>query len=234
MTITNKLLGLALIGAVATSCGGAPEGTEVDAQTAKEETTPEVTTTEYAVNTDASTIMWEGAKPTGKHTGTIGLASGTVNLEGDQLVGGEFTIDMTSIVNEDVEDEGYREKLVGHLSSAEFFDVETYPTGKFVITAVEAGNVTGNLTLKDQTNSITFPATVSVDSENVTMHADQFVIDRTQWGVDHDNLKDKLIDDKVGVAFHVTTGEEEVEVSADASEETEEAQAEEGHEGHAH
>ncbi len=232
MTITNKLLGLALIGAVATSCGNAPEGTEVDAADAQAETVVE-TAAEYAINADASTIKWEGAKPTGKHVGTIAISSGMVNVEGDQLVGGEFTIDMNSIVNHDLEDEKYNEMLVGHLKSGDFFDVETYPTSKFVITAVEAGNVTGNLTMKDQTHSITFPATVTVEGENVTMHADQFVIDRTQWGVDHDNLKDKLIEDKVGISFHVTTA---AEATADATEaeETEEAHAEESHEGHAH
>ncbi len=45
---------------------------------------------------------------------------------------GNFVVDMTSITNNDLKDEGYNQKLVGHLKSDDFFGVEKYPTAEFV------------------------------------------------------------------------------------------------------
>lgn len=43
-----------------------------------------------------------------------------------------------------------------HLKSADFLDVENYPKIKFEITKVNENSVTGNLTIKDQTQEETF------------------------------------------------------------------------------
>ena len=65
----------------------------------------------------------------------------------------EFTIDVSS-VNTRNEDRD------GHLKSADFFDVATYPEITFKSTAIEKSGddytVTGDLTIKDQTHPITF------------------------------------------------------------------------------
>lgn len=49
----------------------------------------------------------------------------------------------------------------GHLASADFFDVEQFPTIKFVSTEVERDgddwNITGDLTIKDTTLPVTIP-----------------------------------------------------------------------------
>ena len=70
--------------------------------------------TEYTVDTAASTIMWEGAKPTGKHHGTIKLSSGTVHLNNGNIEAGEFVIDMNSITDEDLEGDD-KANLEAHL-----------------------------------------------------------------------------------------------------------------------
>ena len=44
-----------------------------------------------------STISWVGKKVTGKHTGTINLKEGYLEMEGENIVGGAFVMDMTSI-----------------------------------------------------------------------------------------------------------------------------------------
>ena len=48
------------------------------------------------------------------------LKSGTVEMKGEEITGGEFTIDMTSLKTAD------SEKLQGHLKSPDFFDVEKF------------------------------------------------------------------------------------------------------------
>jgi Uncharacterized conserved protein len=87
-------------------------------------------------------------------------------LDNTTLKGGSFVIDMSTINVLDIPaDKKGNADLRGHLSAPDFFDVAKYPTSKFVITSVEDKgdklHVTGNLTIKDVTKSITIPATVS-------------------------------------------------------------------------
>ena len=44
----------------------------------------------------------------------------------------------------------------GHLRSADFFDVETYPTMTFKATQITDDEITGDLTIKDVTKPVTF------------------------------------------------------------------------------
>ncbi len=159
----------------------------------------------YKADTSKSTIAWLGKKVTGEHNGFISVKSASLEVKKGKLIGGEFVIDMSTITNEDVEDPGYKEKLVGHLKSDDFFGVEKYPTSKFVITDVEhkSGNeynVSGNITIKDKTEKIDFPATVTIEGEKVTASA-KVVIDRSKFDIKYrsgsffDGLGDKMIYD---------------------------------------
>lgn len=71
----------------------------------------------------------------------------------------DITIDVASM------DTGYADRD-GHFLSADFFEVETYPTASFVSTAVEVtgdntATVTGDLTIKDITNEVTLDVTLN-------------------------------------------------------------------------
>jgi len=46
------------------------------------------------VDVSSSVINWEGAKPTGTHTGTIQLSGGSLTIADNTITGGSFTIDM--------------------------------------------------------------------------------------------------------------------------------------------
>jgi polyisoprenoid-binding protein YceI len=170
-------------------------------------------------NVDLSTSMitWKGYKPTGSHNGTVSLQDADLLIEDGALTAGEFTIDMNSIKVEDIpaDNEG-NAKLRGHLTSADFFDVATYPTAKFVITNVEKkeGNkvhVTGNLTIKDVTKSVTIPAMMSSENGINTLESETFMIDRAEFNVKYgsksffDDLKDKFINDDMEMSFIVKT-----------------------------
>ncbi len=156
------------------------------------------------VDVDASTVKWVGKKVTGQHNGSIALKGGRLEMEDGTLTGGLFTIDMTSIVCEDLSG-GTKGKLEGHLKSDDFFGVETYPTATFVITrAVPQGpgkyKVVGNITIKDTTEEIQFPATVEEKDGKYTATAD-LTIDRSKFDIRYgsgsffDNLGDKTIYD---------------------------------------
>ena len=90
-----------------------------------------------------------------------------------------------------------------------FFNVNKYPTGTFEITAIteEGGKkvVEGNLTLKDVTKNVKFPATINVTDNAVDITSETFTINRTLWNVNYssksvfDDLGNKYIDDEIEV-----------------------------------
>ena len=88
------------------------------------------------VNLSESKINWSGKKPAGEHKGYVKLSDGVLKVNKSEIKGGSFTIDMNSITNTDLTDEESNKKLVTHLKSADFFDVQKFPTAKFVITKV--------------------------------------------------------------------------------------------------
>lgn len=182
---------------------------------AKDKVTVEKTASLNNVDLAASMLTWKGTKPTGAHNGTVALKEGSLMVENGTLKGGNFVVDMSSIKNLDIEDAKKSANLVGHLTSADFFDVAKYPTSSFVITSVEEKEgklaVTGNLTIKDVTKSITIPAMLSESEGVVTFKSEVFNIDRADFNVKYgskkffDNLKDKFIDDLVEMSFEVKT-----------------------------
>lgn len=71
-----------------------------------------------------------------------------------------------------------------HLKSADFFDVETYPTISFVSTGLDinpdgTGTITGDLTVKDITRSITFDGKINKVGKNFRSGVDMFGISGT-------------------------------------------------------
>jgi len=160
------------------------------------------------VNIAESVVLWKGFKPTGSHNGTVKLTSGNMTFEDGVISSGEFVMDMTSIIDADGS-----KRLEGHLKSADFFEVEVYPTSKFVITEVKNYegklNVTGDLTIKDVTKSVTIPATVSTVDGVVVFKSETFELNRADYNVKYksksffNNLKDKFINDNMEISFEV-------------------------------
>ena len=162
------------------------------------------------VDASASTFNWLGKKFTGEHNGTVGVQGGSLIVDGGKLSGGEFTIDMKSIKCLDLTDAGYNAKLIGHLTSPDFFDIAKYPTATLKITKATAKtptnyDVTGNLTINGVTQPITFPAVVAIDAKGATSATAKFEVDRTKFGSKYnsksffDTIGDKMINDNFEV-----------------------------------
>lgn len=155
----------------------------------------------FKVDVTKSTIKWKGYKPTGSHEGTILLQTGNIELEDSKIVGGSFTVDMTSIKDADGS-----ARLEGHLKSEDFFEVETFATSTFKISKVtyEEGKilVTGIMTIKGISKEITFPAIVNSTEDSVTLTSETFQINRAEFNVKYksksffNDLKEKFIDDE--------------------------------------
>lgn len=175
----------------------------------------------------SSEVEWVGSKPLAKHNGIVSFKDGELLFKDEMLKGGEFTVDMHSIVNLDLKGPGNNAKLVNHLKSADFFEVNIYPTSHFVITSSEpisytqetvVGQTTkelpnyrikGNLTLRGVSKSITFDALVHLEGDSLWARSVPFSIDRTSWNIKYnsgkmfDNLKDQIIDDQVGLKIDI-------------------------------
>jgi polyisoprenoid-binding protein YceI len=141
------------------------------------------------LNTSASSIAWYAEKVTGKHNGTVAISAGSLNVNGKKIVGGNFTIDLKSIKALDITDPNYNQKFIGHISSGDFFEVEKFPTATFVITKVAGSQVTGNLTIKGITKSISFPAQIAVGGNGKVSAKATITIDRTDYNIQYNSKK---------------------------------------------
>ncbi|WP_178989249.1 YceI family protein [Winogradskyella schleiferi] len=194
------------------SCG--EKAKEAETKDAKEAAVAKETAVTYMVNTDNSTIHWTGSKPTGTHNGTIAIKEGQFSLTDGSIESGNFTIDMNSIVVNDIpaEDEKNAE-LTGHLKSADFFNVESHPAAMFEVTGMSTVDgktmLSGNLTLKEKTNNISIPVSTEMKDGMMTLTSETFTIDRSKWNVEYgsksffDNLGDKFISDDIELKVDV-------------------------------
>lgn len=170
--------------------------------------TPEYHTEKIEIDTKASKLEWTAEKVTGKHSGLVPLQSGNLEMDHGKLVGGTFIANMDELMVTDL-DGGMKEKLEGHLKSADFFAVEEFKSAKLVFTNVEYKDseggfntmITGNLTIKGITHPITFPARVKMEAGALAAYA-ELKVDRTKYDVHYgsasffDNLGDKAIYDE--------------------------------------
>lgn len=147
-----------------------------------------------------SSIKWNAYKITGQHYGLIQLKEGVFRFENNQLTGGVFTVDMTSLTVEDLK--GMKKKfLTKHLKSDDFFDVKNYSLSSLKFTEVTKVNntyqITADLTIKDITKPVSFEMNV-MDHKATT----KLKINRTHYNIKYrsnsffDNLKNKAIDDE--------------------------------------
>ena len=159
------------------------------------------------VDAKSSTVKWIGSKVASAHEGTINIQKGMLMIDHGTLVGGQFSIDMNSIKNTDIESEEYSAKLEGHLKDEDFFNVEEFPTATITIIKAVKGtennySIIANLTIKGITHPITFDANVNVNGINFLATA-KIKIDRTKWGIEYKSgnffkdLGDNIILDEI-------------------------------------
>ncbi|MCB8964917.1 MAG: YceI family protein [Bacteroidales bacterium] len=157
---------------------------------------------ELNADVSKSTLKWNAQKVSGEHYGQIKLKEGTFTINDNQIVSGNFVIDMQTITCEDIKSPEWNKKLVDHLNSNDFFGVSKYSTaqlsnlksGKFQngMTVAEA-----DLTIKGETHPVKFEITANGKSYRAKIK-----VDRTKYNIRYgsgkffDNLGDKAIHDE--------------------------------------
>lgn len=169
---------------------------EVDAPKVERETLP--------ISSENSKITFVGSKVTGKHDGGFNDFKGTIELDPQNFQASsiQIEIDMNSVWSDN-------ERLTGHLKTGDFFLVEEHPTATFTSTEIKEGGadgashtITGNLTMRGVTKSVTFPANITVGPEQVTASS-TFALPRKQFGVAYAGAPDDLIRDDVIITLDV-------------------------------
>ena len=159
----------------------------------------------YRANSDKTVILWQGKKVGGEHTGTIKLRSAEIEMQYNRPVSGTIVVDMTTIVNTDIKNDGSRKRLEDHLRSDDFFSVEKYPEAIFKIEGSEVRNggaikIMGTITIKGKTMPLEFVSDLTASEETLILkgHID---IDRTLFDVRYrsvkffENIADRAIND---------------------------------------
>jgi len=168
---------------------------------------------DFVIDKSASKVKWEAKKVTGQHNGSISIASGTLVVTDNKISGGTVVMDMKSFVDEDITDAGMKAKLMGHLSSDDFFAIEKFPESKMEIKKVTP--VSGNeyhflvdLTIKGITNPVEFNAKVTSSADKLTAEG-VITVNRTLYGIKYGSgsffqgLGDKVIYDDFTLTFNV-------------------------------
>jgi polyisoprenoid-binding protein YceI len=173
------------------------------AEAAKEKT--------WTIDAASSKVNWAGTMVgVYTHSGTIGINEGSLMTKGDMLSGGSFVINMKSITptdsNYNAKEKKTPEGLVGHLSSPDFFAVDSFPTAALKIVSVEGNTAKADLTIRNKTNSETITDIVLTPNADGTVHATgKLVFDRQKYGVAWKaSMKDMVLQDNIELTVDLT------------------------------
>lgn len=206
-----------MLSAVLVACSDNGSKTEAKEAVAVEVTKTETTQT-YANVGEGSHVYWRAAHLGGVQPrfGKMMLQSAEVLTTDNAITNAKVVLDMNNFTVENFEDQESIDKLSGHLKSDDFFKVATHPTSTFEMASIEPATgeynskVTGNLTILGVTKSISFMANVSVSDASVSVKSEDFVVNRTDWGLTYNTEgtegvpADYLISNDVGFTIDVT------------------------------
>lgn len=146
-----------------------------------------------------SKVLFTGSKVTGKHDGGFNKFDGTIDLVNNKPEESSVrvNIDTASVFTD-------ADGLTKHLQTGDFFEVSKHPKATFVSTKIVPDaakgpsnyTVTGDLELRGVRKSVTFPATINVSPEAVTVDS-EFSINRKDFGIAYPGKPDDLIRDGV-------------------------------------
>lgn len=148
----------------------------------------------YQLDDTKSVAVWKGSQRTGYfNEGAITVKSESMMVTDGKVIGGSFTIPLSSIVNFNLPTDELKQTLVHHLQSADFFNMALHPNLTYTITSVTpysgtegvAGAnylVNGNLTMLGISNPVSFPAKIDLTNNQIAVDA-TVKVDRTKWGI---------------------------------------------------
>ncbi len=200
------LSAITLVAITLASCGsgGNADGANAADSTAVDANATEVT---YLVDAAASQLSWKGTMLGIKHhDGTMKLSEGKFAVKGGQLMAAYCTVDMKSMVPLDTNyNKDYtKEKLLGHLASADFFAVDSFPTATINVMAATGNTATAEMTLRGRTNPETITDIVIIEENGMATATGKLVFNRQKYGVAWSSgSKDAVLSDDVEITVSI-------------------------------
>ncbi len=153
--------------------------------------------------TENSYIEFTGSKVNGgTQVGRFTNISGHFTIMDGEPVGNDHkvTINMDAITTE-------KEKLTAHLKNEDFFDVPSHPVSSYDVTSITKTaegeyEITGNLTMRGKTNSVTFSASV-LQSETTAAIRAKFDLKRYQWDINFKGVGENILNEEVILDFNL-------------------------------
>ena len=170
---------------------------------APESGAPKIGGETLTISPENSKVDFVAAKVTRSHNGSFKQFAGTIDLINNSVEQSIVTIniDTGSVVTDEAD-------LTSHLKTPDFFDVVKYPKATFVSTKIEPNTangathtITGNFDLHGVKKAITFPATIQLAGDSVSVNS-EFSINRKDFGINYPGKADDLIRD--GVVIKLT------------------------------
>lgn len=194
------------------SCGGEQHSENSippqDSTVAMEEPVAE-TEKQVKVDLETSFVHWKGEMlGMYSHEGNVKFKEANLTVKGSEIISGNFVVDMTTITPTD---ENYNEKegktpdkLVGHLSSPDFFDVANHPTASFEFKSIDGTTATGTLTIRGKSAEAKVEnVSISIDGNNVTASG-TLTFNRQNYGVSYKAaMKDMVLSDDITLNIEI-------------------------------
>lgn len=160
---------------------------------------PALSDGDHQINLEDSSIQWTGRNLLNKHWGSVGLKSGRLNFQNNQLTQGEIILNLTDLKCADLADSPLHDVLIAHLHNDDFLDLEKFPTAKLTIQSssptgenypgAQNLKIEAQLTVKDITHPLTFEAAAGITPDGKAAAQAKFSIDRTKWGINYGSGK---------------------------------------------
>jgi len=137
----------------------------------------------YILDTAKSKIHWNCA-----HFGLLKFKKGTILLQKELPIEVNFTIDMESITNTDIDNKLLQGTLQNVLKSIEFFNTKVYPEAYFEshsIDKISKNNykITGDFTIVDIGICNDFKGTIELKNDSLYFNTKTIILNRIHWGI---------------------------------------------------
>lgn len=154
-----------------TACGGSTEEAVAD------------TAVTYQLDAAATTLKWKGnyADDSHSHNGTVKVSEGSVTYKGDTFESGSFKVDMKTVESELTPETG-SDKLIGHLSTADFFDIAKFPNVEVKVNSISDKEIDATLVVAGKEVPAKMPVTIKKSDKELTAKG-KFTIDFSSMDV---------------------------------------------------
>ena len=210
--ITQSIM-ILLVAITMVACGGSSKKAAEETASAEPEVVETKASGTFTVDNDASVVAWKGeVAGVYGHNGVIDIKDGSLTVSDGMLTAGSITIDMTTIQPLDTasyEASGKTpQDLVDHLTTGDFFLVEEFPDASFVVKSHSGNTLTGDLTIRGNTNEETVELSSFEASADGVKGEGILVFDRQKYDVNWEHyIEDYVLSNDIELTLSIVAGQ---------------------------